>query len=80
MTTNTDIKNYTERANNLLDEIEALGEDYKELIKEMESNGVDTVSFKSALKIKRKGRNKSKEAKVNEYLSQMGEQMYFAGL
>ena len=77
---NTDIKSYADRLINIETEIATLAEDKKELKEEAKANGVDVSALTAAVKIKMKERDKAKEAKVNEYLNVLGEQMYFAGI
>lgn len=78
MTTNTDIKNYFNRAENILTEIDTLQEDYKELMAEAKSNGLDVKALKLALKEKRNPIAADLKQKVNYYLEASGQFTLFA--
>ena len=77
MTTNTNIKNYFSRAENILNEIEALGEDYKELMKEAKENGIEVKALKAALREKRNPLDPSFKQTVNQYLEIGGQFQLF---
>ncbi len=76
--TNTDVKSYLDRANNILNEIDTLTEDKKELWAEMKSEGIDTKAFAIALKEIRKPMDAALRAKVNVYLEVKGQFILFA--
>lgn len=78
MTINTDVKNYFSRAETILNEIDTLGEDYKELMKEAKANGIDVKALKLALKEKRKPLDAELKKTINSYLMIDGQYELFA--
>jgi len=77
---NTDVKSYADRLINIETEIATLGQDKKELKEEAKASGVNIKALVAAVKIKMKERDLETEAVVNQYLGELGEQMYFAGI
>ena len=77
MSINVDIKNYFARAENILNEIDTLSEDYKELMQEAKANGIDCKALKAALKEKRKPLDPDFKKTVNLYLEIDGQYQLF---
>lgn len=75
---NTDIGNFIKRVCTILDEMDSLKEEKKDLMQEIKAAGVQTKELQMTIKEIRKPIDAQSKATVNLYLQQAGQLSLFA--